>query len=76
LSFATGEFATAHQLHHPQRNYAICLECQHHHGIDHFLSLFKAKLKGLKWFRKFNQMLCARDSSAIVGNLDLDRALG
>jgi hypothetical protein len=35
FSFAPGPFAAAHQLHHPQRNYAICFDCQHHQRIKH-----------------------------------------
>jgi hypothetical protein len=33
--FATSASAAAHQFHHPQRNYAICFDCQHHQRIDH-----------------------------------------
>jgi len=42
FSFATGASATAHQLHHPQRNYAICFECQQHQRIDHLISCSSA----------------------------------
>jgi hypothetical protein len=35
LSFALGAFAAAHQLHHPQRNYAICFYRQHHQRVEH-----------------------------------------
>jgi hypothetical protein len=35
LGFAMGLSAAAHQFHHPQRDYAIGFDCQHHQGIDH-----------------------------------------
>jgi hypothetical protein len=35
FSFAPGAFAAAHQLHHPQRNHAICFQCQHHQRVEH-----------------------------------------
>jgi hypothetical protein len=45
FSFATGGSATAHKLHHPQRNYAICFECQQHQRIDHLPVLYIARRK-------------------------------
>jgi hypothetical protein len=54
FSLAMGAFATAHQLHHPQRNYTICFECQQHKRIEHCSFLYIAKTKGLKWFPKSN----------------------
>jgi hypothetical protein len=35
FSFAPGASAAPHQLHHPQRNDAICFERQHHHRTEH-----------------------------------------
>jgi hypothetical protein len=62
FGLATGTFATAHQLHHPQRNYTICFECQQHKRIEHCSFLYIAKTKGLKWFPKSNPV--ANDAAA------------
>jgi hypothetical protein len=40
FSFAASASTAAHQLHHPQRNYAICFDRQQHQWIDHRRPLY------------------------------------
>jgi len=49
FGFATGASATAHKLHHPQRNYAICFECQQHQELIIYYPLH-GKQKDREWF--------------------------
>jgi hypothetical protein len=76
LRFATGASAATHQLHHPQRNDTICLECQQHQRIDHFPVLLHSQDERAGMVPKFNQ--CARcvrrDDSEFVTRMRSSRA--